>query len=68
MSVTLGARDKNGTMFLHFEVAQIECGYNAIIRRPGLAKFMATPTTLIWCSRCPGPRASSPTRPTSKEQ
>jgi hypothetical protein len=31
------------TEFLRFEVARFDCGYNAIIGRPGLAKFMAIP-------------------------
>jgi hypothetical protein len=30
------------TEFLHFEVARFNYAYNAIIERPGLAKFMAT--------------------------
>jgi hypothetical protein len=43
MSVTFGAPDNYNTEFLSFEVARFECGYNAIIRRPGLAKLMAIP-------------------------
>jgi hypothetical protein len=29
--------------FLRFEVVSFDCGYNTIIGRPGLAKFMAIP-------------------------
>jgi hypothetical protein len=42
MPVTFDALDNYQTEFLHFEVAQFNCGYNAIIGR-GLAKFMVTP-------------------------
>jgi hypothetical protein len=43
MTVTFGAPDNYRTEFLCFEVAQFDCRYNAIIGRPGLAKFMAIP-------------------------
>jgi hypothetical protein len=41
MPVTFGTPENNRTEFLRFEVARFDCGYNAIIGRPGLAKFMA---------------------------
>jgi hypothetical protein len=41
MSVTFGAPDNYRIELLHFEVARFECGYNAIIRRLGLAKFIS---------------------------
>jgi hypothetical protein len=41
MSVTFGTSENYRTEFLRFEVACFDCGYNAIIGRPGLAKFMA---------------------------
>jgi hypothetical protein len=41
MSITFGTPESYRTEFLRFEVANFNCGYNAIIRRPGLAKFMA---------------------------
>jgi hypothetical protein len=41
MSVTFGTLENYRTEFLRFEVASFDCGYNAIIGRPGLAKFMA---------------------------
>jgi hypothetical protein len=41
MSVTFGTPENYRTKFLRFEVARFDCGYNAIIGRPGLAKFMA---------------------------
>jgi hypothetical protein len=43
MSVTFGTPKNYRTEFLRFEVANFDCGYNAIIGRPGLAKFMAIP-------------------------
>jgi hypothetical protein len=43
MTVTFGAPDNYRTKFLSIEVARFECGYNAIIERPGLAKFMDNP-------------------------
>jgi hypothetical protein len=41
MPVTFGTPKNYRTEFLRFEVASFDCGYNAIIGRPGLAKFMA---------------------------
>jgi hypothetical protein len=41
MSVTFRTPENYRTEFLRFEVANFDCGYNAIIGRPGLAKFMA---------------------------
>jgi hypothetical protein len=43
MSVTFGTPENYRTEFLRFEVANFNCGYNAIIGRPRLAKFMAIP-------------------------
>jgi hypothetical protein len=43
MSVTFDASDNYRTEFLRFDVARFDCGYNAIIRRSGLVKFMAIP-------------------------
>jgi hypothetical protein len=43
MSVTFDAPDNYWTKFLRFEIAQFECGYNTIIERSGLDKFMAIP-------------------------
>jgi hypothetical protein len=43
MLVTFDTTDNYETEFLRFEVAQFDCGYNAVIRRPGLTKFMAIP-------------------------
>jgi hypothetical protein len=55
MSVTFGAPDKYRTEFLRFKVARIECGYNAIIGRPGLAKFMAILHYPCMILKMPGP-------------
>jgi hypothetical protein len=41
MPVTFGTLKNYITEFLRFEVASFDYGYNAIIGRPGLAKFMA---------------------------
>jgi hypothetical protein len=43
MSVTFGTLENYQTEFLRFEVAHFDCGYNAIIGRPGLEKFMVIP-------------------------
>jgi hypothetical protein len=43
MSVTFETLENYETEFLRFEVARFDCGYNTIIRRPRLAKFMAIP-------------------------
>jgi hypothetical protein len=40
LSITFGTLENYRTEFLRFEVAHFNCGYNAIIGRPGLAKFM----------------------------
>jgi hypothetical protein len=37
-------------------VARFDCGYNAIIRRPGLAKFMAIPHYPYMILKMPGPQ------------
>jgi hypothetical protein len=41
MPVTFRTPENYRNEFLRFEVARFNCGYNAIIDRPGLAKFMA---------------------------
>jgi hypothetical protein len=41
--VTFETPENYRTEFLRFEVARFDYGYNAIIRRPRLAKFMAIP-------------------------
>jgi hypothetical protein len=43
LSVTFGIPENYRTELLRFEVACLDCGYNTIIGRPGLAKFMAIP-------------------------
>jgi hypothetical protein len=43
MSITFGTLENYRTEFLRFEVACFDCGYNAIIGRQGLAKFMVIP-------------------------
>jgi hypothetical protein len=37
-------------------VANFDCGYNAIIGRPGLAKFMAIPHYMYMILKMPGPQ------------
>ena len=43
LSITFGTPENYRTEFLRFEVARFNYGYNAIIGRPGLEKFMAIP-------------------------
>jgi hypothetical protein len=42
--------------FLRFEVVSFDCGYNAIIGKPGLAKFMAIPHYTYMILKMPGPQ------------
>jgi hypothetical protein len=56
MSVTFGNPENYRTEFLRFEVARFDCGYNAIIGRLGLAKFMAIPHYPYMILKMPGPQ------------
>jgi hypothetical protein len=56
MHVTFGTLENYRTKFLRFEVASFDCGYNAIIGRPGLAKFMAIPHYSYMISKMSGPQ------------
>jgi hypothetical protein len=56
MSVTFGTPENYKTEFLRFEVARLDCGYNAIIGRPGLAKFMAIPHYPYMILKMSGPQ------------
>jgi hypothetical protein len=56
MPVTFGTPENYRTEFLRFEVANFDCGYNAIIGRPGLAKFMAIPHYTYMILKIPGPQ------------
>jgi hypothetical protein len=56
MSVTFGTLENYRTEFLRFEVARFNCGYNTIIGRPGLAKFMAIPHYPYMILKMPGPQ------------
>jgi hypothetical protein len=56
MPVTFGTPENYITEFLRFEVASFDCGYNAIIGRPGLAKFMAIPHYSYMILKMPGPQ------------
>jgi hypothetical protein len=55
MWVTFGAPNNYQTVFLCFEVARFECGYNTIIERPRLAKFMVIPHYPYMILKMPGP-------------
>jgi hypothetical protein len=55
MSVTFGTPENYRIEFLRFEVARFNCGYNAIIDRSGLAKFMAIPHYSYMILKMPGP-------------
>jgi hypothetical protein len=56
MPVTFGTPENYKTEFLRFEVASFDCRYNAIIGRPGLAKFMAIPHYSYMISKMSGPQ------------
>jgi hypothetical protein len=56
MPVTFGTPENYRTEFLRFEVASLNCGYNAIIGRLGLAKFMAIPHYSYMILKMPGPQ------------
>jgi hypothetical protein len=55
MLVTFKTPENYRTEFLRFKVASFDCGYNAIIGRPGLAKFMAIPHYTYMILKMPGP-------------
>jgi hypothetical protein len=54
--VTFRTPENYRTEFLRFEVANFDCGYNAIIGRPGLAKFMAIPHYTYMILKMSGPQ------------
>jgi hypothetical protein len=56
MPVTFGTLKNYRTEFLRFEVASFDCGYNAIIDRPGLVKFMAIPHYSYMILKMSGPQ------------
>jgi hypothetical protein len=56
MPVTFGTPENYRTEFLRFEAVNFDCGYNAIIGRPGLAKFMAIPYYMYMILKMPGPQ------------
>jgi hypothetical protein len=56
MPVTFGTPENYITEFLRFEVASFDRGYNAIIGRPGLAKFMVIPHYSYLILKMPGPQ------------
>jgi hypothetical protein len=56
MPVTFGTPENYRTKFQRFEVASFDCGYNAIIGRLGLAKFMAIPHYSYMILKMPGPQ------------
>jgi hypothetical protein len=56
MPVTFGTLENYRTEFLRFEVASFDCGYNTIIGRPGLVKFMAIPHYTYMILKMLGPQ------------
>jgi hypothetical protein len=56
MSVTFRTPENYRTEYLRFEVANFDCGYNAIIGRPGLAKFISIPHYTYMILNMPGPQ------------
>jgi hypothetical protein len=53
MPVTFGTPENYRTEFLRFKLASFDCEYNAIIGRPGLAKFMVIPHYLYMILKMP---------------
>jgi hypothetical protein len=56
MPVTFETLENYRTEFLRFKVAHFDCGYNAIIGRPGLAKLMAIPHYSYMILKMMGPQ------------
>jgi hypothetical protein len=56
MPVTFGTPENYRTEFLRFEVASFDCGYNTIIDRPRLAKFMVILHYSYMILKMPGPQ------------
>jgi hypothetical protein len=56
MPVTFRTPKNYRTEFLRFEVASFNCGYNAIIGRLGMAKFMAIPHYSYMILKMSGPQ------------
>jgi hypothetical protein len=56
MPVTFGTPENYRTEFLRFKVVNFDCGYNAIIGRPGLLKFMSIPHYTYMILKMPGPQ------------
>jgi hypothetical protein len=54
--VTFGTPENYRTEFLRFEVGRFDCGYNAIIGRLGLAKFMVILHYLYMILKMIGPQ------------
>jgi hypothetical protein len=56
MLITFETPENYRTEFLRIEVASFDCRYNAIIGRPGLAKFMAIPHYSYMILKMPWPQ------------
>jgi hypothetical protein len=56
MPVTFGTPENYRTEFLRFDAASFDYGYNAIIGRPGLAKFLAILHYTYMVLKMPGPQ------------
>jgi hypothetical protein len=56
MPVTFRTPENYRTEFLRFEVASFDCGYNVIIGRPELMKFMAIPHYSYMILKMPRPQ------------
>jgi hypothetical protein len=55
LSITIGTPKNYRIEFFRFEVVCFNCEYNAIIGRPGLAKFIAIPHYLYMILKMSGP-------------
>jgi hypothetical protein len=56
LSIPFETPENYRTEFLRFEVAHFDYGYNTIIGRPGLAKFMAIPHYPYMILKMSGPQ------------
>jgi hypothetical protein len=56
--VSCGTGDNKGKVVLTFEVASFDIGYNCILGRPFLLKFMAAIHTSYATLKMPGPKGT----------
>lgn len=52
LPITFGTMENYRMKYIKFEVEDFETSYHAILGHPKLARFMAIPHYVYWCSRC----------------